>query len=261
MPKVKGSARVWGPLQEEMGDALEVVPTDVPGVLATLTRLQDILKRLPPVEERNPVAIFNTLYTRVTACVLADLNRCRFEDPDFMERLDVEFAARYFVALRRFTGMDPSGRTPAAWTVLFKRRGDRAVRAIPAAAVGVNAHVNFDLTFALLETLAALRLTPVDGSRQHKDYLHINEIFRQQIPILRDQFQTDLARVVDRLNGKLDDWTEGWLVVETRDLAWRRAKRLWRKRGNLRRRQWVETRMDRQAAFLGRFLLSLCWLQ
>jgi hypothetical protein len=157
--------------------------------------------------------------------------------------------------------MDPSGRTPAAWTVLFKRRGDRAVRAIPAAAVGVNAHVNFDLTFALLETLAALRLTPVDGSRQHKDYLHINEIFRQQIPILRDQFQTDLARVVDRLNGKLDDWTEGWLVVETRDLAWRRAKRLWRKRGNLRRRQWVETRMDRQAAFLGRFLLSLCWLQ
>ena len=259
MSTVNDPGPVWGPLQEEMVEALTVLPTDVPGVVETLEQLQGILKRLPPVEQRNPVAVFNTLYTKVTKCVLHDLRRKQFKNPEFMAKLDVEFAERYLVALRRFTGMDQSAPTPVAWTTLFDRRGDRALRPIPAAVVGVNAHVNFDLTFALLTALGDVR--PRRRSPEHKDYLHINKIFRKEIPKLRNEFETDLARLVDRLSGTLDDALQSRLVILTRGLAWRRAQSLWPERDDLATTQDVEDGMDRRAALLGRCVLRLRWLQ
>jgi hypothetical protein len=40
---------------------------------------------------------------------------------------------------------------PRCWAVLFDHRDEQTVKH-PNFAAGVNAHVNFDLTFALLET-------------------------------------------------------------------------------------------------------------
>ena len=40
---------VWGPVKQEMSDLLQTHPDDVPAVVDQLTKLQDILGRVPPL--------------------------------------------------------------------------------------------------------------------------------------------------------------------------------------------------------------------
>src|SRR3712207_9519263 len=113
-------------------------PADVPAVVDQLTKLQDLLERLPPLYDSNPAADFNKLYLTITTKVLDRLYAGCFSDPVFLSRLDVEFAARYFDALRRWTEGSPA--TPRVWAVLFHRLNGPDPRALPSAAAGVNAH-------------------------------------------------------------------------------------------------------------------------
>ena len=66
---------------------------------------------MPPLLESNPLADFNKLYLTITTSVLERLYAGRFADPAFLSRLDVEFAARYFDALRQWS--DASAGLPA----------------------------------------------------------------------------------------------------------------------------------------------------
>ena len=55
-------------------------------------------------------------------------------DPAFLEMLDVEFAKRYFDALRLWGLEDDT--TPDVWEVLFRRASDKKVSALVAAMLG-----------------------------------------------------------------------------------------------------------------------------
>src|SRR6185312_13877505 len=171
---------VWGPVHQDLTALLTGNPDDVPAVVDQLTKLQDILERVPPLLGRNPLADFNRLYLRITTSVLERLYEGRFADPAFLSRLDVEFAARYFEALRHFSTGNAA--CPRVWSVLFHRVGGPDCRPLPPAAAGVNAHVNFDLPFALVTTFDHLGTNPIDGSDQHHDYLQVNDIFNEEIP-------------------------------------------------------------------------------
>jgi len=102
---------VWGPVKQEMTDLLQSHPDDVPAVVDQLTKLQDILGRVPPLLVENPLCDFNKLYLTITESVLERLYAGKFADPSFLSRLDVEFAARYFDALRAWAGPDDCGVT------------------------------------------------------------------------------------------------------------------------------------------------------
>jgi hypothetical protein len=226
----------------------------VPAVVDQLTRLQDVLDRVPPLLHENPLCDFNKLYLRITSSVLERLDDGRFADPQFLSRLDVEFAARYFDAMRLWTEGSPS--TPDVWSVLFRRMHGPDCRPLPSAVAGVNAHINFDLPFALVTTFAHLESDPVDGGDQHDDYLQINEIFAEAIPSLRRGYLEKWQLLIDTLNGDLDDWAESELVEYTRDVAWRNAQKLWRVRHDADELWRQRCRLDRNAAKLGRLLLS-----
>jgi hypothetical protein len=247
---------VWGEVQPDMEAALATTPTTVEEVLAQLALLQSVLERLPSLYQENPVADFNRLYQTITRGVLDDLHGGVFQDPAFMALLDVEFAKRYLVALRRFTHSETDPPTPSAWTVLLDRRDDPSVRPIPAAAAGVNAHVNFDLAFALLETLRQLDCEPRKPSPQCDDYRRINDIFHERIPDLRGAYENAFQRHIDRLLGSLDDWFQGALLVESRDLAWVGAERIWAVRDDPELVRGLESLYDHDAALIGRALLS-----
>ena len=66
--------------------------------------------------------------------------------------------------------------------MLFHRIGGPDCRPLPSAAAGVNAHINFDLPFALVTTFDHLGSDPVDDGEQHHDYLQINNIFADVDP-------------------------------------------------------------------------------
>ena len=226
----------------------------MPAVVDQLTKMQDVLDRVPPLLGGNPLADFNQLYLRITTSVLERLYAGRFADPAFLSRLDVEFAARYFDALRQWG--DKSDACPRVWAVLFCRMAGPDCRPLPSAAAGVNAHINFDLPFALVTTFDHLGSDPVDDGDQHHDYLQINEIFAEAIPELRRGYLENWQLLIDTMNGDLDDWWQGEMVEYTRNIAWRNAQKLWAVRHDLPATAKERSRLDGNAATVGRLLLS-----
>ena len=248
------TGRGWQAVRCEMVAAVAGNPTDVAGVLAQLTAVQDALDRMPGIKGGNRVAAFNRLYFRITSRVFDVLQTPEVVDPRFLELLDVEFAKLYFEALRSWGEGHSS--TPDAWEVLFRRAQDRRLTRLAAAVLGVNAHVNHDLALALIETWEQLG-PPGDGPPHH-DYLVINKIFFEEIPFLRRRFSTAWQLKIDRFVGELDDWSQELLVETTRAMAWEQGRRLWALRHDGDGVQdFVEARaaMDRAASLVGEALV------
>jgi hypothetical protein len=225
-------------------------PDDVPAVVDQLTELQHLLDRMPPAPGGNPIATFNRLYLRITTGMLERLYAGSFADPAFLSRLDVEFAARYFDAVRAWS--DARSCCPRVWSVLF----GRIAGPVPSAAAGINAHINFDLPFALVTTFDHLGSDPVDDSDQHHDYLQINDIFAEAIPGLRRGYLDRWQLLIDTMNGGLDDWWQGEAATYARNVAWRHAQKLWAIRHDLPATADERARLDGHATALSRLLLS-----
>ncbi len=253
-PAAPLTGRGWEPARREMAAAIAGNPTDVAGVLAQLTAVQEALDRMPGIKGGNRVAAFNRLYFRITSRVFDVLQTPEVIDPTFLELLDVEFAKLYFEALRSWGEGHSS--TPDAWEVLFRRAHDRRLTRLAAAVLGVNAHVNHDLALALIETWK--RLGPPGDGPPHHDYLVINKIFFEEIPLLRRRFSTVWQLKLDRFVGELDDWSQELLVETTRAMAWEQGRRLWvLQHDGDGLQDFVEARaaMDRAASLVGEALV------
>lgn len=246
--------RGWEPAGIAMAECLHEHPTTIGGVIAKLERLQAILDELPPSRANNRAAAFNALYLRITRRV-EDAVRTRAVSPEFLELLDVEFARRYFIALHLWNCDDDA--TPDVWEVLFKRARDEQVSSLTAAVLGVNAHINHDLSLALIDTWDQLGAPGEDEERPHADYLVVNEIFYEEIPPLRKGFSTDWQLALDGFVGPLDDWSQRVLVTVTRARAWEQARRLWLVRDDEDEFEAARLTMDRAASLLGEWLVVM----
>jgi hypothetical protein len=195
----------------------------VPEVIAALKSLQTVQDKMPNPSGRDGVACFTSLYTQITEAVLAGINEDsgapKFDNPGFIQDLDIVFARRYFSAL---ASNDP----PLAWGVLIDRRASEGISEIQFAASGVNAHVNFDLPIAVVCTCDANRLE-LDEEPQRESYQQVNDIFDAQMQGLIKEFETgaeaelDVGVVADLADRLGDD-----AVRDFRDLAWTHALRL-----------------------------------
>lgn len=245
----------WGSMQSDMSSLLSTAdPDDVPAVVERLSDLLAVLEHVPPLLAANPLADFTALYLSITTAVLERLYEGAFADPAFLARVDVELAGRYFDALRLWDASSQD--CPQVWQALFRRLSGPDVRQLTSAAAGVNAHLNFDLPFALVATFDHLGSEPVDGSDQHRDYQQLNDIFATSIPTLRRGYLEKWQLLIDTMSGDLDDWYQGELVDYTRDVAWRNAQRLWVVHHDVEAVARERSRLDGSAASLGRLLLS-----
>jgi hypothetical protein len=242
--------RGWAPAHIEVADLCGAECPDISTVLKHLTTAQQIFDRLPPPTE-NRVAAFNSLYFTITDRVAQALRTADVRNKDFLELLDVEFAKRYFSALRLWG--DDDAATPDAWEVLFRRAQDDRVTPLAAAMLGVNAHINHDLALALVSTWE--QLGPPDPDEIHPDYLLVNKIFFEEIPGLRRRYSTPFQLKIDRLVGNLDDWSQRVLVSVTRAHAWEQAERLWSLRDDREDLDRALLVMDRASAYVGELLL------
>ncbi len=237
-----------------VADLLRTTPEDVAGVVDLLRRLQPLLESGPRGAE-DGVACFNFLYEKITSEVLEQLeDQDLFRDPGFLARLDVEFARRYFAALRTsVTG----GAPPRSWKVLFDRRENPDVGPMEFAVCGVNAHVNYDLSQAVVRTCTMLGRSEL-GSAEHHDYQAINSVFARHMGRLRDHFQTWLGREMDdTFLDSLLDGASSLTVVVARDAAWRRAEHLWGLRSRPAEYDRECEAIDWRAAMIGRGVLSV----
>ncbi|MDN5914058.1 MAG: DUF5995 family protein [Pseudonocardia sp.] len=232
-------------------ECLAIPPEDVPGVLERLDRLQELAESGPRGTD-DGLACFNHLYREITREVLAQLDGQElFREPEFSGRLDVEFARRYFSAVRA----DASGLpVPRSWAVLLDRRGHTEIGPVEFAVAGVNAHVNYDLATAVVRTCTVLGRGL--GRSELADHQSFNEIFAQHVGGLVDHFGTWLGRELDgAVIDKIMDGAGTLSVVLARDAAWCRAEHLWALRTRPAEYERECQAIDWRAAMIGRGVL------
>jgi hypothetical protein len=220
-----------------------------------IQRMEDITAYIVSTQTRgvaDGVACFTFLYTTITKRVRDGINTGFFADGAFLSKLDVTFANRYFAALQAAA---TSQATPRSWQVLIDARADQRVESIQFAMAGVNAHINFDLALAVIDTCVALGTRPQDGS-QHADYQKINQIFGEEMQNLREHFESSLVLSVDKATSPVLNLIDDNLVVVLRDGAWEVAEHF----AELRRvgvsEATLTKRLDEMAATSGRLLLT-----
>src|SRR2546423_1420121 len=153
--------------------------------------MDDVIAQMQTIDAALPVsdgvACFNRMYLGVTQTVAAQIQGSFFDDPAWMNHLDVAFANVYFAALD--ASMNSPGEIPRCWAPLIQRRDDPSVAPIQFALAGMNAHINHDLPVAVVTTCQNMRSAPDDGSH-HGDYNKINPLLEAAEQEVRESFET-----------------------------------------------------------------------
>ena len=222
-----------------------------------VTTIAEVAERLGEVYEHaratttagddNGIACFSGLYRTITRTI----DVTPYEDRAFLERLDLEFARRYFVALRAYA-VDRTS-PPGPWRLLFDARSHPRVERVQFAAAGVNAHINYDLADALLGTFPDFPPTPA----RRRDYDTVDDAFKRHMDGLREYYDAPFGGSLwDRTAlDRLANLVGSMLVRGTRANAWDDAMDVWRSADRERARAQMLDRLDGAASFLGRALL------
>ena len=187
--------------------------------------IREMHRRFDPLAQScDHDSIFALAYLRTT-----EEYRRTIEDPDFFDDTafvnheDVVFARLYFDAFDAWH----SGRSadvPGAWAIAFQAAADRSMPAGGNLSLGINAHVQRDLPFAL----AAIGLVKPDGSSRKPDHDRVNQFLNR----VTDDLYAEIARRFDPtiddndLPGTADDAALFQIIPSWREIAWRNAERL-----------------------------------
>ncbi len=193
----------------------------------TVTTIDAVVERLEAIQaELGPhdgIGQFNRVYLRTTEAVRDHLRAGFFDDPAFVERLDVVFAALYFAAVEADQDAAP---VDPAWRPLFDARSDARLRPIQFAVAGMNTHINHDLAVAVVETCGELGTYPGAGQTL-ADYLRVNAVIEQVEADIRRSLLSELERELDAPIEPLIHLIGTWSITEARDAAWVKARVLW----------------------------------
>jgi hypothetical protein len=199
-----------------------------PAVLSLLAEpyvtVEDAERRLAALERRfresgDRRAVFLTVYAGVTRAVADAIERDAFEDPQWVADYLVTFADFY----RRAAFAHETGRlasVPSAWRLAFRAAEREQALVLQHAALGVNAHVTFDLAFALFAVGVG-----EDGDRRarYADHRRINRVLWRLVDVTLDRLAERYDPVIRVLDGPVGPllgrlWF-GALVVG-REVAW-----------------------------------------
>jgi hypothetical protein len=146
-----------------------------------------------------------------------------YEDARFVTHEDAVFARLYFDAFDAFHRGDLAA-TPPAWRIAFDAAADHAVPAAGDLFLGINAHVQRDLPFAL----AAIGLVKPDGSTRKTDHDAVNRFLNRVMDDLIPEIARRFDPTIDDTNlpTTIDDLLTFQVIPAWREAAWRNAERL-----------------------------------
>ena len=133
------------------------------------------------------------------------------------------FANLYFAALSDFLNSRP---IPSSWQALFEARDREGIDRIQCALAGMNAHINHDLSLALLQIDDELHKGFSENTPQHQDYEHVNDLLETVLPTALKFLATGIVGEVVQDAGKVGKMLAVWNIRVARDLAWDFAEHL-----------------------------------
>jgi hypothetical protein len=197
---------------------LALVSDPYTGVEETHERLGTLLSAFE--ERADHRAIFLSIYARMTGAVARRVRRGEFADPEWVGEYLVAFANRYRVAVRDYeAGAFDDLATP--WLLAFEaaERGESLV--VQDAALGVNAHINYDLALALDD----VGVGP-NREERYRDHCAVIDVIAELVDetqrALADRDAAGLA-TLDAALGRLDERLTVFAIDECRESAWRTA--------------------------------------
>jgi hypothetical protein len=236
----------------ELRDCAVLQAGAVRSVAEVIERLSEIRDGTAGIAPACAIAHFSDLYLTITRTIDGHIrSKGFFADDEYLARLDVVFANRYFDALRAWAG---GGTPPGCWKLLFDLPVDGEVTALQLAGGGVNAHINLDLAVAVVDTGREMGDAGLDV--REGDYTKVNDVFAEDMAgLLHRLLEERSARggPTDRLEYLGELMTR--IVARSRLHAWHDAGKLWPlARGS---QEWAarEDLLDEWACRLGSVVL------
>ena len=173
--------------------------------------------------------IFLAVYATMTRAIHDGILAGRFMDPAWTAALTGRFAGLYFEAAEAWE----SGNAvcPRAWCAAFAAAGQPRISAVEHALLGINAHIVYDLPFAVAATMREVG-DVVDGRlrgdtlvRRRHDYEVVNHILAETIATAQAvlSHESRLSALMDTLALRLDEYAAEALLRASRTQGWHNA--------------------------------------
>ncbi|TPV95755.1 MAG: hypothetical protein B7733_08260 [Myxococcales bacterium FL481] len=198
-------------------------------------------------------AVFLSVYALTTRRIAESVDAGYFEDSAWVAEYQTRFANYYRRALQHYE-RGQRRRVPRAWLAAFDSALSGQTLILQDALLGMNAHINFDLAYAVRD----VQLGP-DRARAYRDHTRINDVLLR----IMDEVQTALGqlygpgmRELDVAFGHLDERVFGGSIIVARQIAWQHAE--WLAAGEWWwQRQWMDWWMDETSGGIAGMLLGV----
>ena len=173
-------------------------------------------------------SIFLGCYAMMTGNMLDALETGRFADDAWVAHLLEHFAEYYFNALTLYEAHQPD--TPRVWQLAHDAAQRDDVMTVQQLMIGVNAHINHDLVFAVAELLSPdwAAFSAEQREQRRADFNLVNAIIGETIDRVQDQIlevRSPWLDLIDKAFGPLDEWLISKLIGRWRDEVWLNAIR------------------------------------
>ncbi|MEF8781215.1 MAG: DUF5995 family protein [Haloferacaceae archaeon] len=198
---------------------LEVVSGPFETVPDVADRLQELEAHFRERNDRR--SVFLTVYAGMTASVEAKIESGSFLDSEWIREYLVTFAEYYRRALLAFERREFED-VPPPWRISFAAavHGDALV--LQDALLGINAHINYDLSYALHDV-------GVDPDRPAKraDHDRINDVLERLVDVVQETlvsvYSAAGVTAADELLGRIDERLALVGLQGGREFAWDNA--------------------------------------
>lgn len=179
-------------------------------------------------QTRDQRVIFLTCYAMMTQNMLTALARGEFADRVWVSALLHRFAEYYFEALDAY---DRRADVPMVWRQAFETCTRPRVHVIQHLLLGVNAHINYDLVWVLVEMLRDEwpHLSAEQARARYADHLHVNQVIYETLDRVQDEVVERYSRsmdIVDKVFLRADEWLLYRLIRVWREQVWHNAQTL-----------------------------------
>lgn len=135
-------------------------------------------------------APFASLYSGITDAVTAAIAAHRFEDNEWLERYMTAFAELYRVAFVGYVD-GHADEIPASWRISFDAAKNDRTLIVQDVSLGVNAHVDRDLSHALV--MAGIGDDRETREVRKRDHFKVNDILRENVDAALEQLADTYA--------------------------------------------------------------------
>ncbi len=165
-------------------------------------------------------AIFASVYTLTTLRMAESIDAGDYANTTWMKSYQTEFANHYRRALRSYA-LGQRSQVPNAWLKAFDAAAGGQTLIIQDVLLGMNAHINFDLPFAI-ETV---KISPSTASR-YADHTRVNDVLGEVgdeiIAALGSLYGANYA-ALDGALGPLDELLLAGGMATARQSSWNNA--------------------------------------